>query len=73
MAKTKIAARYHIIEKSNVAGSVMCSAQLLGPIGRNCSDDTQGLLMHAIVHAADIQDRDGGALLMATLASILFS
>jgi transposase len=24
-------------------------------------------LMHAIVHAADIQDRDGGALLMATL------
>jgi len=28
---------------------------------------TQGLLMHAIVHAADIQDRDGGVLLMATL------
>jgi Transposase DDE domain len=24
--------------------------------------DTQGLLMHAIVHAADIQDRDGGAM-----------
>ena len=23
--------------------------------------DTQGLLLHAIVHAADIQDRDGGA------------
>ena len=22
--------------------------------------DTQGLLMHAIVHGADIQDRDGG-------------
>ena len=29
--------------------------------------DTQGLLMHAIVHAADVQDRDGGALLMARL------
>src|SRR6202034_411257 len=29
--------------------------------------DTQGLLMHALVHAADIQDRDGGALVMATL------
>jgi transposase len=29
--------------------------------------DTQGLLMQAIVHAADIQDRDGGAVLMATL------
>jgi len=26
-----------------------------------------GLLLHAIVHAADIQDRDGGVLLMATL------
>jgi transposase len=25
------------------------------------------LLLHAIVHAADIQDRDGGVLLMATL------
>jgi putative transposase len=32
--------------------------------------DTHGLLMHAIVHAADIQDRDGGALLMATLFSL---
>ena len=29
--------------------------------------DTQGLLMHAIVHAADVQDRDGGALVMASL------
>src|SRR5262245_39449910 len=29
--------------------------------------------MHAIMHAADIQDRDGGALLMATLFSISFS
>src|SRR6202167_3480628 len=29
--------------------------------------DTQGLLMHAIVHGADVQDRDGGVLLMATL------
>ena len=27
----------------------------------------QGLLIKAIVHAADIQDRDGGVLLMATL------
>ena len=26
--------------------------------------------MHAIVHAADIQDRDGGVLLMATLFGI---
>jgi len=29
--------------------------------------DTTGLVLHAIVHAADIQDRDGGAMLMATL------
>ena len=29
--------------------------------------DTQGLLMHAVVHAADIQDRDGGVLVMASL------
>ena len=29
--------------------------------------DTQGLLLHALVHSADIQDRDGGVLVMATL------
>jgi transposase len=29
--------------------------------------DTQGLLLCAIIHAADIQDRDGGVLLMSTL------
>jgi len=32
--------------------------------------DTQGLLLHAIVHAADIQDRDGGVLLIATVFSL---
>ncbi len=29
--------------------------------------DTVGLLLHAIVHPADIQDRDGGVLLLSTL------
>jgi hypothetical protein len=29
--------------------------------------DTQGLLMHAIVHGDDVQDRDGVALLMVDL------
>jgi putative transposase len=29
--------------------------------------DTQGLLMHAIVHPANVQDRDGGVLLVSTL------
>src|SRR5476649_71183 len=32
--------------------------------------DTLGLLLHAIVHPADIQDRDGGILLLATLFGI---
>src|SRR5471032_3285843 len=32
--------------------------------------DTQGLLMHAIVHAADIQDRDGGVFVMATMFGV---
>src|SRR6201985_988265 len=29
--------------------------------------DTQGLLLHAIVHSAGVQDRDGGIWLLATL------
>ena len=29
--------------------------------------DTLGLMLHAIVHPADIQDRDGGGLLLNTL------
>ena len=29
--------------------------------------DTLGLLLHAIVHSADIQDRDGGIMLLETL------
>ena len=34
---------------------------------RHIMVDTQGLLMHAIVHPANVQDRDGGALLVSTL------
>ena len=29
--------------------------------------DTLGLMLHALVTAADVQDRDGGILLLATL------
>ena len=29
--------------------------------------DTQGLLLHGIITAADVQDRDGGLVLLATL------
>ena len=32
-----------------------------------CLVDTLGLMLHALVHAAGVQDRDGGVLLMATL------
>src|SRR3954465_15424279 len=36
-------------------------------VARHLLVDTQGLLMHAIVHAAHVQDRDGGVWLMAVL------
>ncbi len=29
--------------------------------------DTQGLLIHAVVHTADIQDRDGGVMALSTM------
>src|SRR6202795_1482302 len=32
--------------------------------------DTVGLLLHAIVHSAGIQDRDGGILLLATMKDL---
>jgi hypothetical protein len=41
------------------------SAEIKGK-KRHLLVDTQGLLMGVIVHAADIQDRDGGILLMST-------
>ena len=34
---------------------------------RHLTVDTEGLLLCAIIHAADMQDRDGGVLLMSTL------
>jgi hypothetical protein len=37
---------------------------------RHIAVDTTGLLMHVIVHAADIRDRDGGAMLMATMFGV---
>ena len=44
-----------------------CGGKKIKGKKRHVLVDTQGLLMHAIVHAADIQDRDGGVLVMATL------
>jgi transposase len=37
---------------------------------RHLTVDTEGLLLCAIVHAADIQDRDGGILLMSTMFAL---
>jgi hypothetical protein len=34
------------------------------------AEDTVGLLLHAIVHSAGIQDRDGGILLLATMKGL---
>ena len=50
-----------LIRRANDAGKKIKGRK------RHILVDTQGLLMHAIVHAADVQDRDGGALLMASL------
>jgi putative transposase len=41
--------------------------KLVSGIKRHIVVDTQGLLIHAVVHAADIQDRDGGVLALATM------
>jgi Transposase DDE domain len=35
--------------------------------------DTLGLLLHAIIHPADIQDGDGGILLLSTLFGMILS
>jgi transposase len=35
--------------------------------------DTEGLLMHAVVHPADLQDRDGGVLVLATLFGLFLN
>jgi hypothetical protein len=32
--------------------------------------DTEGLVMYAVVHLADVQDRDGGVLVLATLLGL---
>jgi putative transposase len=32
--------------------------------------DTEGLLLHVVVHAADIEDRDGGRLVLAGLETL---
>ncbi|OIQ63235.1 transposase DDE domain protein [mine drainage metagenome] len=36
-------------------------------IKRHIVVDTQGLMIHAVVHTADIQDRDGGILALSTM------
>jgi hypothetical protein len=50
------------VEAKSVCDVTMCRRK-----NRDILVDSQGLLLHAIVHAADIQDRDGGVLLMANV------
>ena len=40
----------------------MLDSKLVRIVKRQILVDTEGLLMHAIVHAADIQDREGANL-----------
>ena len=56
------------IEKIHYALYVQCR-EAIGreAIKRHILVDTVGLLLHAKVHPADIQDRDGGVLLLSTL------
>jgi transposase len=51
--------------KSKARSATPISERL--PLTINACADTQGLLMHAMIHAADVQDRDGGVLVMASL------
>ena len=48
-------------------GYVKKREQVATEAKRHILVDTQGLLLHALVHSADIQDRDGGVLVIATL------
>ena len=43
------------------------AAKLIKGKKRHVLVDTQGLLLHGIITAADVQDRDGGLVLLATL------
>jgi transposase len=49
------------------AGKKLKGKKRVDRLWRSTLVDTTGLMLQAIVHAADIQDRDGGAMLMATL------
>ena len=56
-------------EKGGLASTATASmpAKLIKGKKRHVLVDTQGLLLHGIVTAADVQDRDGGLALLATL------
>ena len=56
-------------EKGGVASTLADTMRARKSKGkkRHVLVDTQGLLMHAVIHAADVQDRDGGVLVMASL------
>jgi len=56
-------------EKGGAASirAAMMRAKKIKGKKRHILVDTLGLLLHAVVHPADIQDRDGGVLVLSTL------
>ena len=57
----------HLIGHSGSKVRITVGGKKIKGKKRHILVDTQGLLLHAVVHSADIQDRDGGVLVMATL------
>ena len=55
---------------SGVAGGGYDAGKKIKGKKRHVLVDTQGLLLHALVHAGNVQDRDGGVLVMATLFGV---
>ena len=53
-------------KRGNASPRPSSTLQIKG-IKRHILVDTVGLLLHAVVHPADVQDRDGGVLLLSTL------
>ena len=53
-------------ERRNASPRPSSTLQIKGK-KRHVLVDTVGLLLHAVVHPADVQDRNGGILVMATL------
>ena len=58
-----------VIDSQGVKGAENARKTIKGK-KRHIAVDTTGLLMHVIMHAAHIQDRDGGTMLTATMVGL---